>query len=264
MIRKTKMKTPISYYGGKQTMLKHILPLIPKHSVYTEAFAGGAALFWAKEPVALEVLNDVNGNLINFYKVLKCRFNELASRIQTTLHSRETYEFAQIVYEYPNFFESIERAWALWTLSKMGFASKLNGSFGYDKSSNSVAKKINNAKGGFSIELARRIENTQIECIDALRVIKSRDTNKSFHFIDPPYINSNCGHYSGTFNEMNFVELLELMKQLEGKFMLTMFPHAILSEYVLGCGWRMIEVERTISASKVNRRKQTEVIVMNY
>ena len=44
------MKTPISYYGGKQTLLKHILPLIPKHKLYTEAFCGGAAVLFAKRP----------------------------------------------------------------------------------------------------------------------------------------------------------------------------------------------------------------------
>ena len=46
------MKTPISYYGGKQTMLKHILPLVPAHKLYTEAFCGGAALLFAKHPVS--------------------------------------------------------------------------------------------------------------------------------------------------------------------------------------------------------------------
>lgn len=258
------MKTPIAYYGGKQTMIKHLLPLVPDHNLYTESFAGGAALYWAKEPSPVEVLNDINSNLINFYKVLKCRFNELEIRIKTTLHSRESYEFASIVYNYPSFFEPVERAWALWVLSKMGFASKLDGSFGYDKLKNSVAKKINGAKELFTDELAKRIENTQIECTNALRIISSRDSESAFHFVDPPYINSNCGHYSGTFNLMDFEDLLLLLSSIKGKFMLTMFPHNVLSEYVHRNNWRTLEVERTISASKTSRRKQIEVIIMNY
>lgn len=188
------MKTPIAYYGGKQSMLKHILPLVPAHNLYTESFAGGAALFWAKEPAPVEVLNDVNSNLINFYKVLKCRFNELESRVKNTLHSRDQYDFACIVYDYPQFFDEVTRAWALWVKSKMGFASKLDGSFGYDKLKNSVAKKINGAKVLFTDELAKRIENTQIECTNALRIISSRDSESAFHFVDPPYIGTNCGH----------------------------------------------------------------------
>lgn len=66
-----KMKTPISYYGGKQTMLKHILPLIPKHSLYTEAFCGGAAVLFAKHPADCEIINDLNQGLVNFYLVAK-------------------------------------------------------------------------------------------------------------------------------------------------------------------------------------------------
>ena len=54
------MKTPITYYGGKQTMLKHILHLIPEHRLYTEAFCGGAAVFFAKNPSDGEVINDLN------------------------------------------------------------------------------------------------------------------------------------------------------------------------------------------------------------
>lgn len=54
------MRTPISYYGGKQTMLKHIMPLIPAHKIYTEAFCGGAAVLFAKRPAEAEVINDIN------------------------------------------------------------------------------------------------------------------------------------------------------------------------------------------------------------
>jgi DNA adenine methylase len=258
------MKTPISYYGGKQTMLKHMEPLIPAHKVYTESFAGGAALYWAKKPAELEVLNDLNGNLINFYRVLKCHFNELKEKIETTLHSREIFDFASIVYDYPQFFDPVTRAWALWVKSKMGFASMLDGTFGYDKTTNSMAKKIDNSKHEFTISLQKRIEKTQIECTNALHVIESRDCEDAFHFVDPPYINSDCGHYTDTFNLMNFEELLTLLATLKGKWMLTMYPHEVLREYIDKHDWKLVAVERTISVSTVNRRKQEEWIVMNY
>ena len=258
------MKTPISYYGGKQTLMRHILPLVPKHTTYTEAFAGGAALFFAKEPSQVEVINDVNDNLINFYRVLKIDFPALKAEIDSTLHSREAHLKASIIYNYPQLFTNVERAWAVWVLSRQGFASKLDGSWGYDKQKNSVAKKIQNSKDDFTEALQKRIENTQIECTDALRIICSRDTVNTFHFVDPPYINSNCGHYEHTFNEQNFKELLELLSTIEGKYMLTMFPHPLLSEFIEKQGCQVVEVERTISASLTNRRKQSELIVMNY
>ena len=78
------MKTPISYYGGKQTLLRHMLPLVPEHSTYTEAFAGGAALYFAKQPAEVEVINDINQNLVNFYRVLKDDFSSLKKEIDRT------------------------------------------------------------------------------------------------------------------------------------------------------------------------------------
>jgi DNA adenine methylase len=71
------MKTPITYYGGKQTMLKHILPLIPSHSLYTEAFCGGCAVLFAKQPSDCEVINDLNRGLINFYWIASVNYPDL-------------------------------------------------------------------------------------------------------------------------------------------------------------------------------------------
>jgi DNA adenine methylase len=258
------LKTPVAYYGGKQTLLRHMLPLIPEHKCYTEAFCGGAALFFAKQPSEVEVINDINQNLVNFYRVLKTDFAALKSEIDKTLHSRDMHLKARIIYDHPTLFEPIERAWALWVCSKQGFAAKLDGTWGYDKGKNTTSKKIQNAKDAFTDLLQKRIEHTQIECADALRIIRTRDSIDTFHFVDPPYINSDCGHYEGTFNEQNFSELLELMSGLSGKFMLTMFPHAILSGFIERHNWKVVEVERAISASKASRRRQVELIVMNY
>lgn len=88
------MKTPISYYGGKQGMLRHILPLIPPHDLYTEVFAGGAAVLFAKEPVKINVINDLNGELVNFYRMTVSHFEELRREILRTLHSREQHDVA--------------------------------------------------------------------------------------------------------------------------------------------------------------------------
>ena len=115
----------------------------------------------------------------------------------------------------------------------------------------------------FDESIYSRLRRVTVENTDALRILKSRDTENSFHFIDPPYIGSDLGHYKG-YNEQNFTELLELLPSLKGKFMLTMFPNEILSEHIKKNKWNVVEVERTISASRTKRRKQVELIVMNY
>lgn len=98
------MKTPITYYGGKQRMLPYILPLIPEHRLYAEPFAGGAAVFFAKPPSVVEVLNDTNRQLITFYEVMKTQYQKLKKKIEASLYSRENHRYAQIIYDNSRFF----------------------------------------------------------------------------------------------------------------------------------------------------------------
>jgi len=263
---KAKLKTPITYYGGKQTMLKHILPLVPEHRVYTEAFAGGAALLFAKEPSKVEVINDLNGELINFYRVCKLDFEGLKREIETSIHARELHGHSNYIYKHPTFFSPVQRAWAVWYSAKISFASKLGDSFGYDRKKGQKSMQMRNAKENFSEALKNRLEHITIECDDAPKVIKRFDCEEAFHFIDPPYIYSDMGHYGGMFNEQNMIELLELCATLKGKFMLTMCPCDLIQGYVDKYGWKINAVERTITASKAidKRRKQEEWMVCNY
>lgn len=70
-------------------MIKDILPLIPEHNTYTEAFAGGAAVLFAKDPARINVINDLNGEIVNFYRTVVTDFDALKAEIMQTLHSRE-------------------------------------------------------------------------------------------------------------------------------------------------------------------------------
>lgn len=260
---KSLLKTPISYYGGKQTLLKHILPLIPKHTLFTEAFCGGCAVFFAKEPVECEVINDMNRELINFYRIAQTRYPELKAQLDGTLHSRDEHAHARHINAYPEFFTEIERAWAVWVCSKMGFASMLDGTFGYDRSG-TTALKLFNAKDSFTEMLCNRLKKVTIENGDGIRVITRYDCETAFHFVDPPYVGSDCGHYAGSFNEEDFLRLLETLTQIKGKFMLTMFPHEKIREFADRHKWKIHKIERTISASKTSRRRQEEWITTNY
>lgn len=257
------MKTPISYYGGKQTMLKHILPLIPTHKVYTESFCGGAAVLFAKKPANAEIINDLNMDLYIFYYVAKTAYPELKMEIEKTLHCRDLHIHAAHILNYGKLFTPAQNAWAVWALCKMSFASMLDGSFGYDFTG-SMPKKLSNAKDDFTEYLCRRLDNVTIENRDALDVISCYDTPETFHFVDPPYVNSDCGHYEGSFNERNLECLLQLLSKIKGKFMLTMFPLPMIEEYANQNGWIIHRIERTISASKTSRRKQEEWMICNY
>lgn len=257
------MRTPISYYGGKQTMLKHILPLIPSHTLYTEAFCGGAALLFAKRPADAEIINDINMELTNFYWCAQTYYRALKQEIDKTIHSRDVHMHAAHINAYPQFYTPVQRAWAVWVLCKMSFASMMDGTFGYDFGG-MMPRKLRNAKDNFTAELCARLDRVTIENRNALDVIACYDAPGAFHFVDPPYINSDCGHYDGVFNDRHMDELLCLLERVRGKFMLTMFPYAQIEESAQRNGWIIHRVERTISASKTSRRKQEEWMVCNY
>src|SRR3989304_4290570 len=82
----------ISWMGGKQRLVKQLLTLIPEHNVYCEVFGGGAALFLNKPPSHVEVLNDIDGNLVNLFMVVRDRTREFHAALQKLPYSRELYE----------------------------------------------------------------------------------------------------------------------------------------------------------------------------
>lgn len=259
------LKTPITYYGGKQLMAKNILPLIPIHNLYCEPFAGGAAIFFAKQPSEVEILNDTNRELINFYRVVQNDFTSLEKEVKITLHSRDLHRKASVIYNNPDMFSELKRAWALWVLSSQGFAGQIDSSWGYDKSKNSTPKKIGNKKEAFTYELAIRLQQVQLECADALYVIRSRDTKESFFYVDPPYFNSDMGHYDG-YSQEDFEALLQLLSSIRGKFMLSSYPSDVLSRYTNLHGWKTRSFKGNVSvgAKSGKPKSKIEVLTSNF
>ena len=190
------MKTPISYYGGKQRLANIILGLIPPHRLYCEPFIGGAAVFFAKEKSKVEVINDTNGEIINFYEVLKRDFKVLEKEVAISLHSRKQHKEARAIYENPNMFDRVKRAWAIWMLANSSYGCMLDGGFGFDRTG-TTSRKLDSKRSAFSIDYANRLQRVQIECYDALWIIESRDVEDAFFYCDPPYVGSDQGHYDG-------------------------------------------------------------------
>lgn len=258
-------RTPLTYYGGKQKLVSKILPMLPEHNLYAEPFIGGGAVFWAKQPSPVEVINDTNRELINFYEVIQNQFIELEKKIRISLHSRSLHRDAKAIYENPHLFSTIDRAWAVWVLSAQSFSSMLDGTWGYDIQRNTTSKKISNKRESFTEQHAIRLQNVQVECTDAIRIINSRDRPNSFFYCDPPYFNSDCGHYDG-YTKEDFEGLLTTLSKIEGKFLLSSYPSDILMEFTKKHGWNTISFnqEVTVANKTGKRKKKVEVLTFNY
>lgn len=266
MAKRNRMKTPLTYYGGKQGLVNVILPFIPQHITYVEPFVGGGAIFWSKVPSKVEVINDYNRELINFYEICKNEFVELEKMVRISLHSRSLHSDAQVIYKHPHLFTRLQRAWAVWVLCNQSFSAKMDDAWGYDKTGNSTTAKILNKRQSFTEDYAIRLQNVQIENTDALRIINSRDHDQAFHYCDPPYYNSDCGHYDG-YSADDYLALLKCLSEVRGKFLLSSYPSNELTEFTKTHNWSSLNLQRDVVVDNKGgkqRKKKTEVLTANY
>ena len=244
-------------------MVSTILPLIPEHNLYVEPFAGGAAIFFAKPKSPAEVINDINGEVVNFYKVCATRFSELQDLIQSTPHSRMLHSQSAEILKNASAHDELKRAWAFWVQTNMSFSSNMFGGYAYERRGNSVSKKIANKRDLFTEDIKERLDRVDIECNDALKVIKFRDTPETFFYVDPPYFNSDMGHYGG-YTDADFEKLLKALSEVKGKFLLSSYPSKILERYTKKEGWQSYKITKKVAVTAQTDKVKTEVLTANY
>lgn len=244
----------------------YILPIIPKHFYYVEPFFGGGAVFWAKNASQIETINDKNACLIIFYEQIKNNFDELNQLVQATLYSEDLHKKAKNIYENNNDFSLVEIAWSVFFLAISSMNSSLGDSFRIGKTlSHSMPRDLGNKKKNFVQGLASRLEHTTILNRDALKVISQLDSSKTFFYIDPPYIDCNQGHYFG-YTKEEYIELLDILVNIDGKFMLSSFPNEVLAQYIEENKWIKKEIVKVKpSSSHLDKLdNKIEVLAMNY
>lgn len=249
------MKPPFPYYGGKSKMQHKIQPLIPHYKIYAEPFAGAAATLFNLENYhdKVEILNDKNKQLISFYRTVKNPklFPRLLSMVEGTLHSEADYRRGLEIYLQPKWYHSrILRTWALWVSFTQSHASDPHKGGGWRFQTkeirggfNKEALGIHSSKKNFK-KLAGRLERVSFCCMDALEFIKKVDSPDTFFPIDPPYPWSDQGNFEKMgFKMPQFVELLELLKTIKGKFLLTSGLYPELEAARLKNGWHSNDFE---------------------
>lgn len=218
-----KMKPPISYYGGKQRLVSKLIPLIPKHTVYAEPFGGSGALLFAKPWPRVnnnnyyrEYWNDTNELVYNFFYQLRNNGEKLCEVIALTPHSEKEHEIAK---DFINC-DDLEKARRFFVNISQSFANDLNKGWGRGVHSRNLGatwyNKIN------LTPYLERIMSISFSCSDALKFIDQLDSPQTFFYVDPPYPNTNQGHYSGYPIE-DFNKLVDKLKTIQGSFLLSCY-----------------------------------------
>lgn len=260
-------KTPITYYGGKQQMASIIIGMMPQHRIYCEPYFGGGGVFFAKGASFLEAINDKNDLLITFYKQCMTNFEALQQKIQVTLHSESEYNRAKRIYNNPKHQRKIDIAWAVWMVTNMSIMATPRGGWKRDNGTGGshIGIGMEIKRQSFTEKVHDRLKNVQISCHDAIEVIRERDTPETFFYLDPPYIGCDQKHYHG-FTEEHFKQLLSVLSDIKGKFILSNFMSDILSEQIERNGWRYeIYDRKCMIPAMINKpRRKQEVLVYNY
>lgn len=231
------MRPVLSYYGGKQQMTRHILPLLPNHHHYIEPFCGGAALFFAKGMPKegpsgyTETLNDINFNIISMYRELQDKDTReaLFERIRYTPSSLIEWQLARAIYSNPD--KDIprqERAWATMVLYTMSFSS-IGRSWGWAKGEDArINLRWRNRTKMICDELHDRLDYVQLDCRDAFEVIKKYDCPGALFYCDPPYPSTQTGMYEGCFTENDLLRLVQLLDQCKASVVLSCYDTDII------------------------------------
>lgn len=262
-----KYKTPLVYYGGKQRIADWICSMMPKHRIYCEPFFGGGAVFFTKAPSFLEVINDKNECLVNFYLQIQNNFEELAAKIDTTLHSEAMYLRARQIYNGVIKVDNIEKAVATWLVFTQSRLASATAGWRYDNGTDGShygIVELHNRQN-FCPWLQKRLSKVQISCRDAIRVIRDRDTEDTFFYLDPPYPGANQGHYGGyTFNDLE--NLLHCLQDIKGKFALSNYPSTLIDHYAQLMDWNIytMTMKKDSVMTRQKGAKKVEILVTNY
>ncbi len=256
------MKTPLTYYGGKQSLVPTILPMIPRHETYCEPFCGGGAVFWAKPSAKSSVLNDRDGEIMNFWHELRTNTEALCTELDATLCGRAAFDRAKAIRKHPEDNSPFWRAWATAVLSMQSIYSKGN-SFNIS----AYKKPTDKFKEELMPLYREKLKNVTLETRDALKVIDEIDKPVTFIYCDPPYVGSECSPYKGSYTQEDFDALLERLSKVRCNFLLSSYPNGSLTEACEKYGWHHREIDMVkrvaaISLHGVNRK--TECLTWNY
>lgn len=249
------LKPPINRMGGKSRLRKRIINMLPEHICYVEPFFGAGWVYFGKEKSKVEVINDVDKELINLFRMLKEHPEEVERVLKYEIISRDSFE----AYKKMNVdhMTEIQRAVRYLYIINNSFASK-GVSFGYG-ALKEPSKKIFNQD---LKELRDRLMNTYVENKSAFDVIERYDRPGTLFFCDPPYLDTTG--YGEKFGLEDHIRLRDVLSNIQGKFILTINDHERIRELYKDFNIEDVEVMYSVSRSKEARTGYGELIIRNY
>lgn len=257
------------WYGGKYSHLDWLLPLLPESQHYCEPFGGSAAVLINREPAPVETYNDLDGEVVNFFRVLRDQKEALIEAIGLTPFSREEFETA--IQEPTEDLSDVERARRFFVRARQvrtGLAQTASaGRWAHcvltsrAGMAGAVSRWLGSVEG--LAEVAQRLLRVQIEHAPAVEIIERYDSEDTLFYCDPPYPHESRGDikaYAYEMTDADHRQLATMLHRVKGKVAVSSYRSSLMDE--LYQDWICIEgPPKTIHSVKQTR---TEVLWVNY
>lgn len=238
----------LRYFGGKWRLAPWIISHFPAHTCFVEPFGGAASVLLRKKRAPFEIYNDLDGEMVNFFRVLRDQPEELSRRLHLTPYSRQEYDLAHEPATCP-----IERARLLFIQSWQGFGGprKTMKSWKFQRKGGTITRSdivedFLRASGQLAAVVSR-MKTVQIEHDDALKVIARFDTQETLFYCDPPYPAETRNArwmkraYTLEVDGQFHSHLADQLRRIDGFAVVSTYPNPAYDE--LYAGW--VRVERT-------------------
>ena len=254
------MNAILNYPGAKWGMAEEIVNLMPRHRSYLEPFFGSGAVLFNKPPSAIETVNDLDGDIVNFFRVLREQTDELIRVISLTPYSRDVFDDAHE----NRGTDPFDRAYRFAIRSRMGHGFKTYQKTGFkiDVYARERSYCVNawNRMPTQLAEAAARLKGVQIENRPALDLIRKFNHDNVLIYADPPYLLNTRGgkQYRCEMTEQDHVDLLAALRDHKGSVILSGYPSELYDRELRG--WQRIQKK----SYNQNSDPRTEVLWCNF
>ncbi len=248
---------PLPYIGGKRAIAKKIISVFPKHTTYVEPFSGGAQVFFRKEPSKVEVLNDLDGEMVNFFRVCQQHHEELVRYLRFMLVSREWHELLKATN--PTTLTDVQRAARHLYLLKNSYAGLIR-HLNYKCHVVQPPGLDPERLPEIIAETHKRLARVQLENLPYEKVLKKFDRPDTLFYLDPPYFGLKL--YRHNLTTADFETMAVRLGQLKAKFVLSLNDvpevHRIFKQF------QFREIDLFYTAQKIAGRRYCEVLITNF
>jgi len=265
-----KINAPFGYFGSKNKIALQLCSDLPPHNCWVEAFCGSAALTLAKPQAEIEVINDIDDEIVNFFKQLRLNSEKLCEQIALTPYAASELENARTNNATASDLERARRFLVQAMMAINGIFGEERGGFSHSDSYSRNGKEARVSRWYNLPErltnVVERLRNVRIENKDALKLLTSYiNRPATLVYLDPPYFGDRTNGYSKDANNKQFhTKLLRLSNKAKCMIFISGYQNDLYDSILTTKrGWEKKTIETITKDSSGNSHKRTEVVWMN-